>query len=229
MLENLDVTIRRGDFTVIMGPSGAGKSTLLYALSGLDRPTAGEIQLAGQSLAGLTESELARFRRRHCGFVFQQIHLVGTLSARDNVMAAGLLVTRDRHRLARRVDDLFDRVRLPRELGTKFPAQLSGGEAQRVGVVRALVNSPSVVFADEPTGALDQASGSAVLDILSDVHRAGQSIVLVTHDLKSAHRGNRVVYLRDGAVVGDLGLPPFAPGDARRSALLRRFLVEMGW
>jgi putative ABC transport system ATP-binding protein len=232
VLRNLDLEVRRGDFTVIMGASGAGKSTLLYTLSGMDTPTLGEVTFAGQALAGLSQSALARFRRSHCGFVFQQVYLLENMSLADNVMAAGLLVTKNRKAVAARAEALFEQVGIGLETQRKFPAQVSGGESQRGGIVRALINSPDVLFADEPTGALDQTSGTAVLDLLTAVNRGegGQTVVVVTHDLKSARRGNRVLHLRDGRVTGDLDLGPFASDDDEpRSDRLRRFLIEMGW
>ncbi|MDR2566002.1 MAG: ABC transporter ATP-binding protein [Bifidobacteriaceae bacterium] len=212
VLRNLDLTIRQGDFTVIMGASGAGKSTLLYALSGMDTPTLGDVRFQGRSLAGLSQSALARFRRRACGFVFQQIHLLETLSLFDNAMAAGLLVSKDRAAVARRAEELFAQVGIDQATWRKLPAQTSGGEAQRAAVVRALVNSPAALFADEPTGALDQTSGTAVLDALTAANQGGQSVVLVTHDLKSARRGDRVLYLSDGQIAGELDLRAISGG-----------------
>jgi putative ABC transport system ATP-binding protein len=232
VLRNLDLEIREGDFTVVMGASGAGKSTLLYALSGMDTPTLGDVDFAGTSLAGLSQSALAKFRRRHCGFVFQQINLLDNMSLLDNAMAAGLLVSRDRKAIAARAAELFEAVGIPEDTRRKFPAQVSGGEGQRAATVRALINSPAVLFADEPTGALDQTSGAAVLDLLSAINRrgAGQTVVMVTHDLKSARRGNRVIHLRDGRVTGDLDLGPYVDGsDRSRDESLRGFLGELGW
>ncbi|MDR1388232.1 MAG: ABC transporter ATP-binding protein [Propionibacteriaceae bacterium] len=227
VLRNVDLEIQAGRLTVIMGSSGAGKSTLLYALSGMDSPTLGDIRFQGRSLVGLSQSQLARFRRRACGFVFQQINLIDTLSLMDNVMAAGLLVDKDRTAVAAKANQLFDLVGLDAAVRRKFPAQTSGGEAQRAAIVRALINSPQALFADEPTGALDQASGTAVLDLLSRLRDDGQSVVMVTHDLKSARRGDRVVYLRDGQIAGDLDLTE-APA-AERSERLLDFLAELGW
>jgi putative ABC transport system ATP-binding protein len=214
VLRNLDLEIRAGEFTAVMGASGAGKSTLLYALAGMDTPTLGDVRFQGRSLVGLSQSELARFRRRACGFVFQQIHLLEALSLFDNAMAAGLLVRRDRAAVAERADALFDQVGIDQATRRKLPAQVAGGEAQRAAVVRALVNSPAVLFADEPTGALDQTSGTAVLDVLSGVSAAGQTVVLVTHDLKSARRADPVRNHRDGPIAGELDLR--AAGEARR-------------
>jgi putative ABC transport system ATP-binding protein len=213
-----------------MGSSGAGKSTLLYALSGMDRPTLGQVQVAGVEITKLNETRLALFRRENCGFVFQQVYLLDNMSLLDNALAAGLLVSRDRKALAARALELFGRFAVDESTARKFPAQVSGGEAQRAGMVRALINEPQALFADEPTGALDQTSGTAVLDALTEVNAAGQSIIMVTHDLKSARRGNRVIYLRDGAVCGDLDLGAYtSEGDEDRNAKLRGFLTQMGW
>jgi putative ABC transport system ATP-binding protein len=232
VLKNIDLEVRRGDFTVVMGASGAGKSTLLYLLSGMDAPTLGDVVFADEPLAGLSQSALAKFRRTHCGFVFQQIYLLATMSLMDNAMAAGLLVDTDRKAVAETVAGLFDQVGIPPEIRHKFPAQVSGGEGQRAGIVRALVNSPTVLFADEPTGSLDQRSGTAVLDLLTKANRSetAQTVVVVTHDLKSARRGNRVLHMRDGQITGDLELGPFnGDADDTRSERLLQFLSEMGW
>lgn len=229
ILKNLDLTIYDGDFTVIMGASGSGKSTLLYALSGMDTPTLGDVCYGAENIAGYTGDRLALFRRKNCGFVFQQIYLLDDMSVLDNVLSAGLLLTHDRAALTRRAKELFARVGLDESIWCKFPAQISGGEAQRAGVVRALINAPRVVFADEPTGALNSASSAAVLDVLTGLNASGQSLVVVTHDLKTARRGSRVLYLRDGAVCGECLLGPYTPGDQERHAKLNSFLAEMGW
>lgn len=229
VLKNMDLTIRQGDFTVIMGPSGAGKSTLLYALSGMDKPTLGKILFAGEEISSYSNDQLAVFRRRHCGFVFQQIYLMDSMSLMDNVLAAGLLATSDRRRVTAKANTLFDQVGLDETLRHKFPTQLSGGEAQRAGIVRALINSPEIVFADEPTGQLNSSSSTAVLDILTESNRQGQSIVMVTHDLKSARRGDRILYLQDGTIRGACSLGSYQHGDEERHTALTSFLLEMGW
>jgi putative ABC transport system ATP-binding protein len=228
VLRNLDLEIRAGDFTVIMGPSGAGKSTLLYALSGMDAPTLGTITFDGEDISRYSPDRLAVFRRRRCGFVFQQIHLLDALSLQDNVLAVGLLTGR-RHDVRRRAANLFDRVGLDEATRNKFPSMISGGEAQRAAVVRAMINEPAVLFADEPTGQLNSEFGQRVLDLLTMLHRDGQSIVMVTHDLRSALRGDRILYLRDGSIVGELTLPRYAAEDASRQDQLAGFLAEMGW
>lgn len=229
VLKNLDLEIREGDFTVIMGASGAGKSTLLYALSGMDRPTLGNIHFAGEEISHMNNDQLAVFRRRNCGFVFQQVFLMDSMNVMDNVMACGLLAGSERKAVFARAKALFEQVNLREADWRKFPSQLSGGEAQRAGMVRALINTPKVVFADEPTGALNSASGKAVLDVLTQVHQNGQSIVMVTHDLRSARRGNRILYLKDGVVCGECNLGTYISGDRARHDKLTAFLKEMGW
>lgn len=229
VLKNLDMEIREGDFTVIMGASGAGKSTLLYALSGMDKPTLGQIFFKGREISKFLNDQLAVFRRANCGFVFQQVYLMESMSVMDNVLACGLLAGGRRKAVAERARELFAQVGLTEENFRKFPSQLSGGEAQRAGMVRALINTPAVVFADEPTGALNFASGKAVLDVLTDVNHRGQSVVMVTHDLRSARRGNRILYLRDGVICGECDLGSYVPGDSARHDRLAAFLKEMGW
>lgn len=229
VLKNLDLDIVAGDFTVIMGASGAGKSTLLYALSGMDKPTLGSITFSGREIAKLSNDKLAVFRRLNCGFVFQQMFLLDNMSILDNILAAGLLVSSDRKAVTARAKKLFGQVGLSETIWRKFPAQLSGGEVQRAAIVRALINQPKVVFADEPTGALNSAAGQAALDVLTGINGQGQSIIMVTHDLKSARRGNRILYMRDGVIHGDCNLGKYTSGDRERHGKLQAFLSEMGW
>ena len=229
VLKNIDLELYQGDFTVIMGASGAGKSTLLYALSGMDTPSLGTITFGGQDISGLSQDGLSVFRREHCGFVFQQIYLVDSMNVMDNVLAAGLLVSQDKKALAGRARELFTAVGLPEESWRKFASQLSGGEAQRVGIVRALINSPEILFADEPTGALNSRTGLDVLDTLTRFNEQGQSVVMVTHDMRSARRGNRILYLKDGVILGECDLGRYVHGDMERHEKLSAFLTEMGW
>lgn len=229
VLKNLDLEIYEGDFTVIMGSSGAGKSTLLYALSGMDKPTLGEIQFAGKEISKLSNDKLAIFRRKNCGFVFQQMFLLDNMSILDNIMMSGLLVSNNRKKIAAKAKELLLKVGLDETIWNKFPSQLSGGEAQRAAIVRAIINEPKVIFADEPTGALNSASGTAALDVLTNANNEGQSIIMVTHDLKSARRGNRILYIRDGVIQGICNLGKYVNGDTERHEKLRSFLVDMGW
>lgn len=229
VLKNIDLELYEGDFTVIMGASGAGKSTLLYALSGMDTPSLGTITFGDTVISKLNQDALAVFRRRHCGFVFQQIYLMDGMSVMDNVFSAGLLLQKDKKALVRQAKELFASVGISEETQRKFPAQLSGGEAQRVGIVRALINKPELLFADEPTGALNSKTGLDVLDTLTAFHEQGQGVVMVTHDMRSARRGNRILYLKDGVVLGECHLGKYQHGDPARRNMLSDFLAEMGW
>lgn len=229
VLKNIDLELYKGDFTVIMGASGAGKSTLLYALSGMDTPTLGKISFGETVISDLNSDGLALFRKKHCGFVFQQIYLIDTMSVLDNVLAAGLLVNKDKKALISRASELFSSVDIPKETYRKFPTQISGGEAQRAGIVRALINSPEILFADEPTGALNSKSGLDVLNTLTEFNKKGQSVVMVTHDMRSARRGNRILYLKDGTILGECDLGKYQTQDEKRHQKLSAFLKEMGW
>ena len=227
VIKNLNLKIYEGDFTVIMGNSGSGKSTLLYSLSGMDRPTLGQIRYGEEDISRYNNDKLAVFRRNHCGFVFQQNYLNDTMSALDNVMASGLLLTKDRKKLAQRAKDLLTKVEITEQEWKKFPTQLSGGQQQRVAVVRGVINAPEILFADEPTGALNSQNTENVLDILTDLNKAGQSIVMVTHSTKAAERGNRIIYLADGVVKSEIDLTGTEGEERHRK--LKDFLAEMGW
>lgn len=229
VLKNIDLEIREGDFTVIMGASGAGKSTLLYALSGMDRPTLGGIKFCSQEITSLNTDQLALFRRDHCGFVFQQTYLIDSMSVLDNVLSAGLLVIKNKKAASERAMEVLKSVDIGEELWNKFPTQISGGEAQRVGIARALMNKPQMVFADEPTGALNSTTGKDVLDALTRFNEDGQSIVMVTHDIRSARRGNRILYVKDGEIAGECNLGDYVSGNTERHEKLRDFLGKMGW
>jgi putative ABC transport system ATP-binding protein len=246
VLKNLNLSIYKGDFTVIMGNSGSGKSTLLYALSGMDRPSMGTITYYTDADGKETEistfnnDKLAIFRRDHVGFVFQQNYLNDSMSALDNVMVCGLLKNTDRKALVKKAKDLLQSVEIGESDYRKFPTQMSGGQQQRVAVVRGVINSPQVLFADEPTGALNSQNTENVLSILSTLNNEGQSIVMVTHTIKAAERGNRIIYLADGVISDETDLGPYA-GDYKdesnpnietarqRHQKLKNFLQDMGW
>ena len=229
VLRNIDFEVYEGDFTIIMGASGAGKSTLLYSLSGMDKPTLGSVSFDGTEITKMNTDQLAIFRRSNCGFVFQQVYLVESMSLIDNLMAAGLLVYRDKKVLAKKAGELLKAVGIDEPMWNKFPTQISGGEAQRVGIARALINDPKLVFADEPTGALNSQTGKAVLDTLTKFNEKGQSIVMVTHDITSARRGNRILYVKDGEIAGECNLGKYVTGDKERHQKLNDFLAKMGW
>lgn len=229
VLKNLNIQIRKGDFTVIMGDSGAGKSTLLYALSGMDRPSLGSISYGAEEISKYNNDKLALFRRNHCGFVFQQNYLNDTMSVLDNIMVSGFLKHKNRKALAEKAKNLLAQVGLDEKSYGKFPNQLSGGEQQRVALVRSVINDPEVLFADEPTGALNSQNTNAVLDVLTKMNNRGQSIVMVTHTVAAAERGNRILYLRDGVICDEIELTPYNGPDRERHVALRTFLSNMGW
>ncbi|MDE6210632.1 MAG: ABC transporter ATP-binding protein [Clostridia bacterium] len=230
VLNNLDIDIVEGDFTVIMGNSGSGKSTLLYALSGMDRPTLGKIIFDGQTISDFSNDKLAKFRRTNCGFIFQEVFLNDNMSIMDNVLAAGYLSGRNRKQVYQEACERLSQVGIGEDMFNKFPSQMSGGELQRVGLVRAIINSPKVVFADEPTGALNSANSVAVLDIMNKLHAEGKSILMVTHDMRSAIRGNRILYLKDGVILNEIDLGNYdVSQEKQRLDTLKVFLDEMGW
>ena len=226
---DFDIDIYKGDFTVIMGASGAGKSTLMYSLSGMDTPNAGTISFCGNEITEMNSDELAVFRRKNCGFVFQQIYLIDKMNLLDNVITAGSLASKNKSDIVERANKLFDMVNIPTATRKKLPSLISGGEAQRAGIVRAAINQPAAIFADEPTGALNSNNSDAVLDVFSMLNATGQSIIMVTHDKKSALRGNRVVYIKDGTIYGDCDLGTYSADDTERTEKLEGFLREMGW
>ena len=172
---------------------------------------------------------MAVFRRKNCGFVFQQIYLLEKMSLMDNVLTAGALGDGDKKTVTQRAKELFELVNIPEITQKKFSTQISGGEAQRAGIVRAVINNPKVVFADEPTGALNSNNSEAVLNVFTKLHIEGQSIIMVTHDKKTALRGNRILYVKDGQIYGDCNLGNYTQEDKERAKKLDGFLAEMGW
>lgn len=229
IINKLDLDIYKNDFTIIMGSSGAGKSTLMYLLSGMDKANSGSINFNETDISKLNNDELSIFRRKNCGFVFQQIYMLDKMSLMDNVLASGLLLNKDKKAVIKRAKELFKSVNIPEITYKKNMNQVSGGECQRAGIVRAAINNPTVIFADEPTGALNSDNSSAVLDVLTKLNNDNQSIIMVTHDKKSALRGNRIIYLKDGKIFGELSLKKYDKNDKERTELLDKFLKEMGW
>lgn len=229
VLKNLNININEEDFTVIMGSSGSGKSTLLYALSGMDRPTLGSINYKDKEISKYSNDKLAIFRRNHCGFIFQQNYLNDSMSVMDNVLISGLLINKDKKKIINDTKELLSKLGLNENCYDKFPSQLSGGEAQRVAIVRSVINSPEILFADEPTGALNSTNTKNVLDILTELNNNGQSIVMVTHDIKAALRGNRILYLSDGCITDELNLCEYESGNKKRHEELNEFLKRNGW
>jgi len=200
VLRDVSFSVSPGEFVAVVGPSGSGKTTLLGLMAGLDRPSRGSVRLDGTDLAALSEDGRARLRRERIGFVFQAFQLIPTLTASENVRVPVELAGRDG---AARADELLARVGLGGR-GHHYPTQLSGGEQQRVAVARAFVHSPSILFADEPTGNLDAATGSRIVELLTEMNRErGTTLILVTHDLDLAAKAGRIIRLADGRVVSD--------------------------
>jgi putative ABC transport system ATP-binding protein len=212
-VDGADLEVAAGETVAVMGPSGCGKSTLLHLLGGLDRPTAGQVWLAGQRVDQLSERALARLRRDGVGFVFQAFHLMDELTAAENVELPALLAGRPVRAARQRALDLLGQVGLTAQAG-RLPAELSGGKRQRVAVARALVNEPLVVLADEPTGNLDSAATLDVLRLLDSLRRGGQTLVVVTHDERIAATADRVISMRDGAFVDQAWLSAGDPVDS---------------
>ena len=204
-LRGVTVGFPRGSFTAVMGPSGSGKSTFLHCAAGLDKPTSGTVTLDGQDLTGLREKALTILRRERIGFVFQSFNLLPALTVQQNITLPLRLAGRKPDRA--RLTEVINRVGLA-DRRKHLPAELSGGQQQRVAIARALVTRPAVIFADEPTGALDTHTAREVLDLmLESVHRNGQTVVMVTHDPMAAAYAHRVVFLADGQLVGELRNP----------------------
>jgi putative ABC transport system ATP-binding protein len=204
-VDGVDLDVAAGETLAVMGPSGCGKSTLLHLLGGLDRPTGGEIWLAGRRIDRLTERGLARLRQDTVGFVFQAFHLMDELTAVENVELPALLAGRSARAARRRATELLDRVGLA-DRARFLPTALSGGQRQRVAIARALVADPLLVLADEPTGNLDSEATVEVLRLFDSLHRAGQTLVIVTHDSRIAATADRLVGMRDGAFVDETRL-----------------------
>lgn len=204
-VDGVDLDIGAGETVAVMGPSGCGKSTLLHLLGGLDRPSGGEVSLNGDRVDDLSEKALARLRRTVVGFVFQAFHLMEELTAVENVELSALLAGRSPRVARRRAEELLEQVGLA-DRARFLPSALSGGQRQRVAVARALSNEPSVVLADEPTGNLDSAATLDVLNLFESLHRAGQTLVIVTHDARIAATADRMISMRDGAFVDETRL-----------------------
>ena len=230
VISNADVDIYEGDLTVIMGASGSGKSTMLYALSGMDRATSGEVIYEGDNIVKMSEKKLARLRSTAFGFVFQQIHLVSNLTLFENVAVPGYL---DKSRSVAEIhsfaDSLLEKMNIS-HIKTHLLSQCSGGDQQRCAIARALIKKPALVFADEPTGALNRKNTVEVLDLLTECNREGQSILMVTHDIRAALRATRILYIEDGKIIGEMTLPPYNKEDEKsRETQVNSWLSSMSW
>lgn len=230
VLDSVDVDIYEKDFTVIMGSSGAGKSTLLYALSRMDKISGGKVLYKGKEISGLKEKEMARLRAQEFGFVFQQTHLVSNLTLLENILVAGYVSSKEGQK---GIQDYA--ANLLAQMGAahakdRLPSKVSGGEAQRAAIARAMIGRPGILFADEPTGALNKSNSTEVLNLLTELNRSGQSILMVTHDMRAAVRGNRILYLEDGKILDELDLPDYSELEEKdRENEVSRWLTKLQW
>ncbi|MCM1385843.1 MAG: ABC transporter ATP-binding protein [Bacillus sp. (in: Bacteria)] len=230
VLKNIDVDIYAGDFTVIMGSSGAGKSTLLYALSGMDDITDGKVLYKGAEISRYKERQMAILRSREFGFVFQQTLLVSHLSLFENVAVAGYLDSEKRTKDVReKAEKLLKQMDIEKAKD-RLPREVSGGEAQRAAIARAVINGPGLLFADEPTGALNKRNTDEVLSLLTRLADNGQSILMVTHDIKAAIHGTRILYLEDGQILDEMVMGIYRAEEAKdREKKLSDWLAALSW
>ena len=231
ILKDVDLQIESGEFVSVMGPSGSGKSTLLYNISGMDRMTSGSVVLDGRELSDLSEEALSKVRLTDMGFIFQHIHLLHNLSIFDNIiLPAYLAQDRSRTKINQRATELMETVGIA-DLADHDVTQASGGQLQRVGICRALINKPAILFGDEPTGALNSKAAGEIMDLLADINRTGTTIMLVTHNAKVAARTERVLFMLDGRIVSERRLGKYTGnGDIRaREEELSDWLLEMGF
>lgn len=201
-LSNVNFSVESGEYVAIMGESGSGKTTLLNILAALDRPTAGDVFLNGKALSDIRERDLAAFRRSHLGFVFQDFNLLDTFSLQDNIFLPLVLAGTDYPTMRKRLEPIAQQLGIT-DILSKYPYEVSGGQKQRAAVARALITDPQIILADEPTGALDSHTGREVLTMLQQLHAAGNTVVLITHDNSIAVQAQRIIRLEDGHVIYD--------------------------
>ena len=232
VLSDVDLTIEQGEFVTVMGPSGSGKSTLLYNISGMDRAKSGRVLFNGQDITALSEEELAKVRLTGMGFIFQHIHLLKNLSLFDNVVIPAYLALGESHdQIDQRAEALMEQVGVA-HLADNDITQASGGQLQRVGICRALINNPEILFGDEPTGALNSKAAGEIMDLLAEINKAGTTIMLVSHDVRVAARTERVLFMLDGQIVAEKYLgKPCGNGTERkeREESLSSWLTELGF
>jgi len=232
VLKNVNLQIKEGEFVSVMGPSGSGKSTLLYNISGMDRMTEGSVIFNGQEISSLSEKELSRLRLNKMGFIFQQIHLLKNLSIFDNIILSAYLgKNNSRKKINKRAVELMEKTGIA-ELANNDITQASGGQLQRVGICRALINNPDIVFGDEPTGALNSKSAAEIMEILADINQSGTTILLVTHDIKVASKTERVIFMLDGNIVDEQRLGKYIKENndiKAREEKLSKWLMKMGF
>lgn len=236
VLKNINFSLEQGEMTAIMGPSGSGKSTLLYSVSGMDRPTAGEVILSDKKITDLSQKELAEVRLNNMGFIFQQMYMLKNLSVMDNILLPGYQSdknNRTRQEINAYCRELMRKLEIS-EIADNDITEVSGGQLQRACICRSLINQPEVLFADEPTGALNRSSSEEVMRILNKLNAEGTTIMLVTHDMRVAAKCSRILYIVDGNIKGELefGKIQEMPGDTElrdRERKVNNWLADMGW
>jgi putative ABC transport system ATP-binding protein len=232
VLSDVDLNIEPGEFVAVMGPSGSGKSTLLYNISGMDRAKSGRVLFNGQDITALSEEELSKVRLTGMGFVFQHIHLLKNLSIYDNVVIPAYLAREESHdQIDQRAEALMEQVGVA-HLASNDITQASGGQLQRVGICRALINNPDILFGDEPTGALNSKAAGEIMDLLTEINKSGTTIMLVTHNVRVAARTERVLFMLDGQIVSEkyLGKPSENETERKeREESLSSWLTELGF
>ncbi|MBS6421284.1 ABC transporter ATP-binding protein [Streptococcus sp.] len=230
ILNGVMLDIYQGEFLVIMGSSGSGKTTLLNCLSGMDKITSGRVSIQGENFESLTDKQASNFRASKVGFVFQEMNLIDNLSVEENILLPSFLKkNRNEVETRNKLGNLLSIIDLKHRRNST-PSELSGGQKQRVAIARALINNPAIIFADEPTGALNSKNSENILNLLSDTNFNGQTIVLVTHDLKTSLRADRILYLKDGNIFGELQLEKFSKDkELERERVVSDWLQGMGW
>lgn len=232
VLRNLNFEIKEGEMVAIMGPSGSGKSTLLYTVSGMDHLTAGKVHYFGKEISTLTANEMSDLRLDEMGFIFQQMHMLKNLSIYDNIIlpAYQSKKSKDRKEINDRARELMHKLGIS-EIAENDTNEVSGGQLQRACICRSLINSPKMIFADEPTGALNQQNSKEVMKELNRINQDGTTIMLVTHDMKVAAKSDRIMYIEDGSIKGEIALEKFTHENSfkERERKVNNWLMEMGW
>lgn len=236
ILDHVSFTVESGEMVAVMGPSGSGKSTLLYNVAGMDQPTGGKVWLNGREITGLSEDEKAGLRLQRMGFVFQQMNMMGNLNLLDNILLPAVAFHKGRKADKKSKAELTDRARMLMQklsisgLEKRSITQVSGGQLQRACICRSMMNQPEILFADEPTGALNKSAAAEVMEEFVRLNKEGTTILLVTHDSKVASRCHRILYLLDGSVRGELKLSKMTDDtEKRREEKVNQWLMQMGW
>ncbi|MEC5423607.1 ABC transporter ATP-binding protein [Virgibacillus sp. C22-A2] len=232
VLKNVNIKINEGDLVSVMGPSGSGKSTLLHNISGMDRLTSGNVKFCGEELVNLSEAELSSLRLKKMGFIFQQIHLLKNLNIFDNIILPAYSAKMEsRNKINKRAKKLMKQTGIA-DLIHNDITQASGGQLQRVAICRALINQPNIIFGDEPTGALNSKYANEIMELLAEINQTGTAVLLVTHDIKVAVKTERVVYMLDGSIVGEIKLGRYLRENHDmevREKKLSTWLMQMGF